>query len=315
MRSDGRHVIVTGGAGFIGSHLAARLCAEGHRVTVVDNLSTGFRSNVPEGAAFIEVDLGDPAQIAKLDGLRADAVFHLAGQSSGEASFDDPLYDLRSHVLSSFLMLEWCRRTGCRRFIYSSSMSAYGDPETLPVSEDAPLRPRTYYGAGKVSAEAYIRLAQQSGIDTTIFRLFSVYGPGQDLRNKAQGMVSIFLSYMLEGVPVVVKGPLDRFRDFTYVDDVVEVWVAAADEGPTFGGTYNLCTGTKTTVADLLTALKAATGDPDYPVQQSGRTPGDQFGLIGDNAALRRDLGFAPATPLAEGLARLVSAERAQGKE
>jgi UDP-glucose 4-epimerase len=315
MRRDGRHVMVTGGAGFIGSHLAARLLEEGHWVTVVDDLSTGYLSNVPEGADFIEADLGLTEAYAKLEALRCDAVFHLAGQSSGETSFADPLKDLRSHVLTSFLLLEWCRRTGCPRFLYSSSMSVYGDPDTLPVLETAPLRPRTYYGAAKVSAEAYVRLAQQLGTDTTIFRLFSVYGPGQDMRNKAQGMVSIFLSFMLEGGPVVVKGSLDRFRDFTYIDDVVDAWMAAVDEPATFGGTYNLCAGERTTVAELLAALETVVGDAAIPVEAAGDTPGDQFGVTGDNSLLAGDLGFTPRITLADGLARMVAAERARTRE
>lgn len=307
-----RRIIVTGGAGFIGSHLARRALDDGHQVTVVDDLSTGRRENVPAGAEFLRLDLGEEGRLVELERIEADAVFHLAGQSSGETSFADPLRDLKSHIMSSFHVLDWCRRTGCSRFIYSSSMAVYGDPDRVPVDESHPLRPKTYYGAAKVGAEAYIRLHQQLGVDTTIFRLFSVYGPGQDLANKEQGMVSIFYSYMLEGAPILVKGSAERFRDFTYVGDVVDAWMSALDAPATFGNTYNLATGKGTTVAELLAALKQAMGRPGHPVEFALGTPGDQFGIAGDASAIEADIGWRASTDLVDGLAAMVAHERAR---
>ena len=150
--SVSRHVIVTGGAGFIGSHLAARLLAAGHQVTILDDLSTGRLENIPPAADFIEMDLGREEEYGLLDNLEAAAVFHLAGQSSGEASFYDPLGDLRSHVLSTFWLLEWCQKKQIKRFLYASSMSIYGYPQYLPVDEAHPLAPKTFYAAGKIAA-------------------------------------------------------------------------------------------------------------------------------------------------------------------
>jgi UDP-glucose 4-epimerase len=305
-----RHVVVTGGAGFIGSHLAARLLAAGHAVTVLDDLSTGKVENIPPGSNFIKLDLGQQAEYRQLEHLSGDAVFHLAGQSSGEASFHDPLGDLRSHVLSTFWLLEWCKAKQVRRFIYASSMSIYGDPQYLPVDEVHPQSPKTFYAAGKIAAEAYIKLYQGLCLDTTILRLFSVYGPGQNLENRMQGMVSIFLSYLLEGAPIIVKGSPQRFRDFIYIDDVTAAWLAAWDNPQSYGKTYNVASGKKTRVEDLILGLKQSMGQPQHPVEYREGTPGDQFGVVGDNALIARDLDWRPQIDLPAGLQRLAAFEK-----
>lgn len=306
------YIVVTGGAGFIGSHLASRLVADGYRVTVLDNLSTGKLENIPEDANFINVDLGDKEAYDSLKNLacKVDAVFHLAGQSSGEASFKDPFYDLRSHVYSTFWLLDWCKQKGVDRFIYSSSMAIYGDPQYLPVDENHPIQPKTFYAAAKAAAEAYIRLYQTLNINTTIFRLFSVYGPGQNLDNKMQGMVSIFLSYMLENIPIVVKGSKDRFRDFLYIDDLIDAWMLAYKEPKTYGKVYNLSSGIKTTVGDLLGILKKEFGCKDYPIEYKNNTPGDQFGVVANITHITKEIGWVPETDIRIGLNRMVSFEK-----
>jgi UDP-glucose 4-epimerase len=306
------HVIVTGGAGFIGSHLARALLGNGHRVTVLDNLYTGKEANIPKGADFIYIDLGADNMYSRIKGLKCDAVFHLAGQPSGEASFDDPEYDFRSHVLSTFYMLRWCKEHGVSRFLYSSSMSVYGDPDTLPISEGHPFKPKTFYGAGKAAAEAYISLYGRLGIDTTVFRLFSVYGPGQNMENMMQGMLSIYLSYMLEGKPVIVKGSAMRYRDFINIGDVVEAWLSAYESPVSHGKTYNLATGVKTTVAKLLDELKDAFNSSDYPIEFAPDTAGDQFGVIGDISLIEKDLNWKPAIDLKTGIAGMVKWARGQ---
>ena len=148
-----KHIILTGGAGFIGSAITRRLLSEGYQVTVLDNLSTGKKENIPSGADFIEVELGEESSYDRLKKISGEAVFHLAGQSSGEASFANPLYDLKSHVLSTFFLLEWSRRNNIPRFMYSSSMSVYGDPLSLPIHEKHSLHPKTFYAAAKASGQ------------------------------------------------------------------------------------------------------------------------------------------------------------------
>ena len=295
-------MLVTGGAGFIGSALARALLERGAAVVVADNLSTGYRENVPEGATFVEMDLGLREHYSRLEGASFDSIFHLGEQSSGEASFGDPWSDFNSHATATFLLLDLCRRRGVRRFLYASSMSVYGDARYLPVDEAHPTAPKTFYAAGKLAAEAYVRLHSTLGLDTTVFRMFSVYGPNQNLANKMQGMASIFLSYILEGKPIVVKGSRDRFRDFVYIDDVVRAWLLAWDNAASFGQTYNLGTGKKTTVEMLLKALTAACAAPAHPIEYAGGTPGDQHGLVAGVDKIKNELAWSPAVDLQAGV-------------
>ncbi len=307
---DKKNIIVTGGAGFIGSHIVSRLLSEGYKVTILDNLSTGKRENVPQGADFIKIDLGEESAYSLLKDIDCEAVFHLAGQSSGEASFQEPFYDLRSHVMSTFFLLEWCRAKGVRRFLYASSMSVYGDPNSLPVGEGHPLQPKTFYAAAKVSAEAYIKFYQTLGINTTILRLFSVYGPGQNLSNRMQGMISIYLSYMLKNEPIVVKGTRERVRDFVYVDDVIEAWMEAFRNPVTYTKIYNVASGKETKVEDLLNTLLESFGNYDCPIIYEGSTPGDQFGVVADITRIKEDILWRPKVGLKEGLNKMIEFEK-----
>lgn len=307
---NNQHIIITGGAGFIGSHIACRLIGEGHRVTVLDNLSTGEKKNIPPKADFIKMDLGQEASYASLKNITCNAVFHLAGQSSGEASFKDPTYDFRSHAVSTFCLLEWCRRKGVPRFLYASSMGVYGEPNYLPVDENHPLQPKSFYAAAKISAEAYVRLYQGLGINATILRMFSVYGPGQNLVNKMKGMVSIYLSYLLERAPLIVKGSKDRIRDLIYIDDVVGAWLAAYQNPAASGKIYNIGSGKKIKVEDLLNTLKELFGDPDYPIEYKDATPGDQFGVVANIERITQDLKWAPGINLREGLKKMIDSQK-----
>jgi len=305
-----KKALVTGGAGFIGSALARALIADGWRVLIADNLTTGRESSIPKGTDFIKMDIGEGSSYKALENVDCDCVFHLAGQSSGEISFSDPLYDLKSHVMSTFWLLQWCKKKGVSRFIYASSMGVYGDPLYLPVNEQHPLQPKTFYAASKASAEAYIKLYQAMDIDTTIFRLFSVYGPGQNMDNKLQGIVSIYLSYMLEDIPITVKGSKDRFRDIIYIDDVIEAWMLSIQDPVTFGKTYNVATGVKTKVDGLIEALRKSFGKPDYPVEYKEGTPGDQFGVVGDNSLIKKELKWTPRTKLKIGLEKMIDSQK-----
>jgi len=307
-----KRALVTGGAGFIGSHLALRLLSEGFKVTVMDNLHSGKEENVPKAAKFIKADLSNETSFTLLGNLDYDVVFHLAGQSSAALSFEDPFYDFRSHVFTTLILMQWCVKMGIKRFLYSSSMAVYGDPAYLPIDEKHPLGPKSFYAAAKISAETYIRFYQTLGINSTILRLFNVYGPGQNLENKMQGMLSIYLAYMLENKPVLVKGSKERFRDFVYVDDVVDAFIMAYNNPASFAKTYNIATGVSTKVKDLLEALKVALGHKDYPVEYIDNTPGDQFGLTGDNKRIKEELHWEPKVSLQEGILKTVNFEKAK---
>ncbi len=189
-------------------------------------------------------------------------------------------------------------------------MSVYGEPESLPVDESAEDSPMTYYAAGKRGAEAYVTLFDNMGLDTTIFRLFNVYGPNQNLDNRTQGMVSRYLSYVLNEDELVIKGSTDRVRDFVYIDDVVDAWMLTRNAPEAFGETFNVATGTPTTVGELVECMLEEAGSPDFPVEVVGGTPGDQFAIHGDASKLNETLGWSPTVSVEEGLARMVAAEK-----
>jgi UDP-glucose 4-epimerase len=305
----GKRILVTGGAGFIGSHLASRCLSLGHEVVVVDDLSTGDGRNVPRGAEFFEMDLSREEDYRELRPFDFDAVFHLAAQSSGEISNENPARDLEVNTLGTLFLLSACRREGVRRFLYSSSMAVYGNLDHLQARESDVPRPLSFYGISKLASEHYIRHFILEGLEPTIFRLFSVYGPGQNLANLKQGMVSIFLAYLLEGKPVHVKGSGDRFRDFIFIDDVLDAWMGAFENPVTFGKTYNLGTGRSTTVSRLVEEeIRAFGQDPgSYPVLYEGSTPYDQFGLSADISLIGAETGWSPKVELRDGLGRMVT--------
>lgn len=295
--------IVTGGAGFIGSHLATRLLDEGWEVIVVDNLSSGHERNIPEGASFIWMDLTTEDSFASLPTNGIDALFHLASHVGQELSFENPAYDLKANALSTLLLLKWALANKVPKFIFASTMNIYGDTDNLPVPESAEIKPPSPYSVGKAASEYLCKIYQGFGIHTTCLRLFNVYGPKQDMKNMKQGMVSIFMSYIARSVPIHVRGSGDRFRDFVYIDDVVDAFYRCLDERAS-GKIYNVCTGIKTPVWELLNGIIVAFGESveTYPVTFGDGTPKDQFGLYGDNSLLMNELGWIPKTDLKSGL-------------
>lgn len=301
--------LVTGGAGFIAAHLTRRLVEAGHHVVVIDNLSTGRRENVPAGAEFLELDLARPDFLTALPNLRFDAVCHLAAQSSGAVSAEKPLYDLQANAVSTLLLSRWCLQQGIPRFLYASSMAIYGNVDTWPVAETAPCQPLSYYGLSKLTSEHLLRLAALEGLSFTSFRMFNVYGPGQNLANLKQGMVSIFLAYILKNEPIPVKGSFERFRDFVYIDDVVDAWLRALHQPIASNKIYNIGSGQPTTVRQLLEVLITACDYTleEYPVYEDTPTPGDQFGLCANISQLNADLAWSPTVPLSEGIAKMVA--------
>ena len=190
--------LVTGAAGFIGSFVARALLEQGHQVVTIDNLSTGKREVVPEGCIFIEGDDFDEAVIKQLDAYRFDAIIHIAGQSSGEISFEKPVYDLQTNAQSTLMLLNYARNTGCKDFIFASSMATYGDKEDPLVSEETLATPKSFYAVGKLASENYMRIySQMFGIKCTALRFFNVFGAGQNMDNLKQGMASIYLALAL----------------------------------------------------------------------------------------------------------------------
>ena len=300
--------LVTGGAGFIGSNIVRRLISRGDEVVVIDDLSSGRESNIPPGVSFVNIDISRQDDLSQIPNGHYDAALHLAAQASGELSHEAPSRDLEISALGTLYLLGWCRSNRVSRFLSASSMAVYGLVDRVPVREADPADPYSFYGIAKQAAEQYVRHYAKSGMHTTILRMFSVYGPGQDLSNMKQGMLSIYLEFLKRGGPILVRGSLDRFRDFIHIEDVVEGWVAALDNINSHGRVYNLASGKKTVVRDLLSQLIAAWGDsPDtHPIEQGEDTPGDQFGVYADISLISSELEWQPRVSLAEGVRGMV---------
>ncbi len=297
--------LVTGAAGFIGAAIAEKLLSQGHKVWTIDNLSTGYNENIPDGVIFIQGACQDELSISKLNGLRFDAILHFAGQSSGEVSFDDPVYDLRTNTESTLRLIKYGLESSCKRFIYASSMSIYGTVDDEPIAESHETLPLSFYGVGKLASENYLRIYASKGLKFTALRFFNVYGPGQNMKNLRQGMVSIFLKQLLEHDKIMVKGPLDRFRDFVYIEDCVNFTTGIIENKNTFGRFYNVGTGVRTTVKKLLDQMIKISGIEKQIIIETG-TPGDQKGIYADTCAALSDVGFKARFSLEEGLEQMI---------
>ena len=302
--------LVTGGAGFIGSHLVDRLVADGHEVLVVDDLSTGRRDQVAAGCVFAELDITSPALLPLVTDFRPEVVFHLAAQMDVRKSVADPLHDSRTNVLGTVNVVTAAVQAGVRKVVFASSGgTVYGEPDQLPVPEDAPLRPASPYGAAKVSGEAYVAaFGRLYGFAWTSRALGNVYGPRQDPHGEA-GVVAIFGTAMLEGRQTLVFGDGSSSRDYVFVGDVVEAFVRSLDDR-TDGLRLNVGTGVSTSVRDLHRHLAKACGAADAPEHREPRL-GELQHIALDPTALTRTTGWEPATGLEEGLARTVAWIRA----
>lgn len=296
--------LVTGVGGFIGAAVAVRLLAAGHRVVGVDNLTTGYVENVPPGCDFFKADCQDATLYERLPALRYDAIMHIAGQSSGEISFDDPVYDLRTNAESTLHLLKFALKVGCSRMIYASTMSVYGMQPDHPVCEDAPCFPHSFYGVGKLASEHYLRLYEQYGVASTSLRLFNVYGPGQNMANLRQGMVSIFMAMMIADNRIHVKGAPDRYRDFVNINDVVDAFLLCLDNPDSRGGIFNIAGSGKVTVGQLIEKM-VALHPHVVDVKFEGSTAGDIPGIHADLAHAAKVLGYAPKVAIDDGLAEM----------
>jgi len=286
-------VLVTGGAGFIGSHVVDRLLADGHAVDVIDNLATGRRERVPGAVRLHVCDLRDARLDAVVAAAQPGTVVHVAAQAAVSRSVADPRFDASVNVLGTIALLEVCRRAGVRRVVYTSTGgAAYGDTDVLPTPEDHPLRPASPYGVSKTTAERYLECwAGLTGGRALTLRLANVYGPRQDPAGEA-GVIAIFSSRLLAGDPCLVNGDGEQTRDYVYASDVA--------------GVANIGTGAETTVSELYRRLARLTG-VSRAAEHGPARPGEQRRSVLDAARAKALLGWTATVSLDEGLMKTVT--------
>ncbi|MEU7986837.1 NAD-dependent epimerase/dehydratase family protein [Streptosporangium canum] len=308
-------ILVTGGAGFIGSNLVDRLLADGHEVMAVDDLSSGDRDNLVAAAQsplfmLHQMDVRDPALIGLVAEWKPEVVCHLAAQISVRKSVADPVHDARLNVEGTASVLTAAHHGGTRKVVFASSVAVYGRPAVIPVPGDAAVDPRSPYAASKLSAETYLAAFKAlHGIDYTTLVLANVYGPRQSPEGEA-GVVAIFTDALLNGTPTVLYGDGTQTRDYVFVDDVVDGFARACGSAGS-GRRFNLGTGVETTDRALHTLVAEAAGAADGPGRAEARL-GDLPAMAVDPAPAIEGLGWRPQTDLATGLKATVDWARAR---
>ena len=300
-------ILVTGGAGFIGSHIVEAYLAAGHEVVVVDNLwlhGGGKLANLPAGARFYSMSVTDPALAEVFERETPEVVNHQAAQHSVKISTDDRAFDARVNVLGLLNVLENCRQHGVRKVLFASSGATYGTPASVPMNEETPQRPESPYGVTKMAAEHYLRYYRDAfGLQFTAFRYGNVYGPRQDPFGEA-GVIAIFTERLLSGDPIRIDWDGEQAKDYVYVEDIARASVLALTRGD--GGVYCLGTGRGTPVNELHRQLVQLVGR-ETPIIRAPKRPGDVHLAYFDCARARADLGWVPEFSLEEGMRRTVA--------
>ena len=307
-------VLITGGAGFIGVHLARRLLADGHEVIAADNESNGDLSLVPRGTKAVRADVTRPEELDPVFAGGIDAVCHIAGQVSIIKAFSDPVGDLRTNTEGTVQTLKLCVKYKVPRLLYASSMTLYGDCKVVPTPESEPCVPDSYYGITKFAAERYVHSTAARpdlGFDfsVTSLRMFSVYGPGQSYNNPYQGVLGIFSGNVLRGEPITIFGDGQQTRDFVFVGDIVDGWSRALTNKAAKGQVINLGGGRETSINDLAHAVTGAFGfaKGKYDIRHAPGRPGEQRSVQADVSKARELLGWEPKTSFEEGLKQTVA--------
>lgn len=297
-------ILVTGGGGFIGSHLVNLLLQHGHHVLVLDNFSTGRHGNLPKSDSRLTVLEGDIRDVAAVDSSvnGVDAIVHLAAVASVQASVDDPVGTHEVNLVGTINLLEAAQKYSVKRFVFASSAAVYGDVQTLPVTEDMPLSPLTPYAADKLSSEYYIDFyRRQHGLQPVIFRFFNIFGPRQDPASPYSGVISIFMERAIADLPITVFGDGEQSRDFVYVADLVTLLSRAVESEQDFVGPMNVGNGQGTNLNQLLDLIRQFSSKP-LDVSYAEPRPGDIRHSLADNRRLSQQLAYASRYTLPVGL-------------
>lgn len=291
-------VLVIGGAGFIGTALSEKLKDLNYKVDIAD-LSNKFEEK-HKGFNCIEFDVRDYEKFSQFDNERYAHVYNLAAQTSGIISQEEPEIDVDTNLKGVFNCFRYFKDKGISNFIYTSSMAVYGDSNVV-INEDHKLSPKSNYGLSKLASEVYVKAFADHGVNYTIARLFNVYGPGQDFGNLKQGMLSIFLAQAIQKERIDITGSLDRYRDFVFIDDVVDFLIRPLTEKCLHNDVFNIGTGQKTTVKDLVEKIIKKLGKEIHYTNIGGHE-GDQFGTYASIDKIKKRSDWLPKTNLEKGL-------------
>jgi UDP-glucose 4-epimerase len=305
-------ILVTGGAGFIGSHVVDAYIAADHEVAILDNFSTGNEANINPAAETYRVDLRDQPAVEKvIASFRPDIVNHHAAQSEVPRSVADPGFDAQVNVVGGLNLLKACVDHAVKKVIFISTGGAlYGEPDVVPADEDHPVRPLSPYGTSKFAFEQYLGTFKRTfGLESTVLRYANIYGARQDFQAEEGRVVAIFASRMLAGKPVTIDGDGEQARDMLHVGDVATANLAALERGA--GGIYHVSTGMPVTINDLYRKLAILTGYEQLP-SYGPRRRGDVYRIALDSTRAQRELGWEPQVTLEEGLSLTVDYFREQ---
>ncbi len=295
-------IIVTGGAGFIGSHIVDAYLAEGHDVVVLDSLwehGGGRRANIPDRASFVHMDIRDENVARIFQEFKPEIVSHHAAQHSVAISSRDPKYDADVNVIGLINVLDGAVKVGAKKFIFASSGATFGTPERFPITESTPQNPTSPYGITKMVAEHYLRFYQnEKGLDFTALRYGNVYGPRQDPNGEA-GVISIFIGKFLKREGIRIDWDGEQTRDYVFAKDVANANVLALEKGS--GGCYVIGTNVKTSVNQIYQTLVQISGF-EAPVTHAPKRAGDARDAQFDPALAAKELGWAPSTKLLDGM-------------
>jgi UDP-glucose 4-epimerase len=301
-----KKILITGGAGFIGAHLANKLNQNSkNQILIVDLLKKkGGIPYVDPKNKFIKGSITNPSIIKKIEKWRPKIIYHLAAQAGSEGSYEDPKNDLLTNGYGTFLIAKLAKKIKCEKFIYTSTVAVYGSNKKKVINEKTLIEPDSLYGISKYSGELFIRhLLKETRVKTYIFRVFNTYGPGENLNNLKKGMVSIFCSYVWKNKPIVVKGSLDRFRNFVYIEDCINILADCIKNNRLNNfEIFNLTSKKKTYVKELVNSIIRLNKKKNYKVVVKKNTPGDSFGFHSSNIKLRKKFPNIKFTTIEKGV-------------
>ncbi len=297
-------ILITGSAGFIGKSLVDQLVPN-YKIIGIDDLSSGHRNNIinHKNYKFYKGDCADEKILKKIKNIKI--IIHLAGQSSGEKSFEDPKVDFEKNVLTTVSLLNFANKCKCKHFIFASSMSVYGNSYKNKIKESDKTDPISFYGISKLNAEKYIKKYSDKKINYTILRLFNVYGSNQKLGNLKQGIIRIYLSQILNSKSLIIKGSKNRYRDFIHINDLTKYFELIINNKLFFNQTFNVGTGKKTTIQSLVSLIKKEIKFK-FKIKYIKGTKDDQFGVVADPKKLIKYSKYKCKIGLNKGLKEMV---------